>query len=120
MQQVLEQQVCLFAISDKDTQGGIKLELVGLRHRYYMDDNAIHVDNIEIRIPIAKSINMDELRLKAIDTLKQKQKQVTLDAAVRIQELQRKIEDLQLLEYRPTTGEEDGRRADADEASVFG
>jgi len=101
MNQFLEQSVCLFAVSDKEAENGLKLVIINKDHRYWMDDNAIFIDNIVVRFPIAKSIDMQELRLKAIETLKDKQRKARLDAAEKIAALQVKIDQLLLLEYKP-------------------
>lgn len=90
----------VFLCPDKNDDSGIKIRLISEHHRYYMSDNDVRIgdQNIECYIDIPDE---RELLLKAVETLKEKQKKIYADAEQQVGKIQKRIEQLLLLEHKP-------------------
>ena len=95
--------ICIYAVPDKEEPKGFRLQCCPDKIRWYMSDDAILLCTQEnvfyVDIPDEKT-----LILKAVETLRDRQKQVLANAQVSIDQLQEKINNLLRLEYKPLQG----------------
>jgi len=87
----------LFAESDIKSPTGMSFFLVPQRYEYYPGDECIKLGEVEVTYLYPMKLSEEELRKKAIETLKDKQQRVMAEAFKRTQALEIKINQLLLL-----------------------
>ena len=94
------QKVKVYAVPNVESEKGYVMEIIPERFWYCMDDDSIALGEHEVSVMVDIP-NEQELILKAIDTLQEKQKRIKAQAERDCQRLQAKINDLKRLEYKP-------------------
>lgn len=93
----MKQDCYIFAVPDPSKNDGFRLELVPENLIWYMADEDIKLELISIPFKTSEEIDLDSLRVKAINTLKDKQTKIMADAQFERNKLQEKINSLLLL-----------------------
>lgn len=112
----MKEKLTLCVEHDENTPGRLKFFLISPRHEWYLHDNK--------QIKIAKDIEVeyeppqmseDELRLKAVEQLRDRQKRVRADASKAIADLDEQINKLMLITYQPESVEVSAPASPADD-----
>jgi hypothetical protein len=90
-----------FARPDEQEPNGFKLILVDKDMRYWMNDEDINIATVPVEYFPPENMNKEELVLKAIESLRDKQKQILANAQRHVDQLNEKINQLQMLTYQP-------------------
>jgi len=95
----MKEKMILFAESDNDSESGIHLFLVPERWEFLPSDECIKLETVDVYYEASVNTTSEALRLKAIETLRDKQQRVIAEAEKKRAELEKKIEALLLLTY---------------------
>lgn len=94
-----KQKLFLVASNDSDSPSGFRIEGVAHRHQWYLSDEDIKLGEVEVEVPHPSNLSVADLRLKAIATLQEKQRNARVEAQKIVNSLQEKIQALQQLTY---------------------
>lgn len=82
-------------------EGKLEYFLIAQRHRWSLyDDAQVIIGDQEVFFEMP-TLTDTEVRLKAVEQMRERQKNVRAEAAVKIAELDEKIQKLMLLEHKP-------------------
>ena len=105
---MLTETMCIYAVPDDNEEIGFKFRLIPKRRKWWMNDNDICVGETEVSYSPPSNMTKEQLVMKAIETLKDKQKETMANAQLKYNSLQAKINKFQLLTHQPTETEIDG------------
>lgn len=97
----MKEKCFIFVEGDSNSDDGMNFFLVPARYEYYPDDEAVKLEEIEIEYSLSGELTKNDIRLRAIKTLQDKQNRAIADAEKSRIALQGKIDKLILLEYIP-------------------
>ena len=89
----------LFIAPDKESERGFNYRIVPSYFRWIAGDDWIKVGDVNIDYVIPNDMTEDELRQKAINTLKEKQERVIAEAVVEKGKLQKRIDELLMITH---------------------
>ena len=72
---MLKEQMCVYAVPDENESIGFRFQLVPKNKKWWMDDVDVCVGETEVEYSPPSDLTKEQLVLKAIETLKDKQKQ---------------------------------------------
>lgn len=91
----------IWAIADADEKEGFKLRLVPPEYSWYMGSTDVKVGTTSVQYMPPDNMSREEMCIKAVATLKEKQVQVRARAELEINKLEARIQELLLLTYNP-------------------
>jgi len=94
---ITSEKMFLFVESDASKDTGMNFFIVPDRYEYYPNDEQVKLSEIEIKYKIPEGISEQDIREKAIKTLRDKQERVVAEAEIQRQKLQVKIDGLLML-----------------------
>lgn len=94
-----KQKLILVASNDKDSPTGFTIVGIAERHQWYISDEDIKLGEVDVEVPHPNNLSVADLRLKAIMTLQEKQRNVYAEAQRAVNRLQERIQSLQQLTY---------------------
>ena len=99
---MLKETMSIYAVPDSQESIGFKFKLIPQEKKWWMHDEDICVGEVEVEYDPPSDMTKDQLVLKAIETLKDKQTQAMASAQVKYNELQEKINKLTLISHNPS------------------
>ena len=91
----------VWAIPDHNAEEGYVLDLVPGRHRYYMSEDCVMLGTTSVSFSSPENMSREEMAIKAIETLREKQKGIEADAHRRVMKLEERIRSLLMLTHQP-------------------
>lgn len=99
---MIEKTLKLYIRPDRDEEQGFKYFLLDPAFGYQWTQEAdIEIGEVAVQFIIPEMLTDDDLRLKAIETLKKKQEAIKANAYKEIQGLQERIDKMMLLTHQP-------------------
>lgn len=93
-----------YARPDLESKTGFKLMLIEKDQRYYMESDDVCIATVPVEYFPPEEMNYEEFIKKAIESLRDKQKQVLATAELEVQRLEEKINNLMMLpHFKPDT-----------------
>lgn len=96
-----DKQMHLFVRPDSESKSGMLFFLVPDHMRYWTSSSDVRIGQTEVLFDIPDDLSEDQLREKAIETFRDKQKEIRAQAHKEVIELEEKIRELQLLTFVP-------------------
>lgn len=96
-----KEEMLLYVEADAEQESGIRFYLVSSLHQFYMGDESVKLCNVIVEYEHPNSLNEEQIRTAAIQTLKEKQERIIASAQLKKVELQKKIDKLLLITYQP-------------------
>ena len=97
----IQAKMLCYARPDESAEFGFNLLLVEPVMKYWMSDTDICIDTVPVEYLPPNNMSREQLILKAIETMRDKQKQILARAEREVQHLEERINQLQLLTYQP-------------------
>ena len=92
----------LFVRPDSTADSGMEFFVVPEHMRYWASGNDnVRIGETDVLFSIPDNLSEDELRQKAIETFRDKQKEIRAKAHKQVAELEEKIRELMLLTFQP-------------------
>lgn len=91
----------IWAIADAAEKDGFRLRLLPPEYSWYMDTTDVKVGTTSIQFITPDNMSREEMAIKAIATLKEKQTEIRARAEMEINKLEARIQELLLLTYNP-------------------
>ena len=91
----------LFVRPDSGADSGMEFFLVPEHMRYWAGSSSVRIGETDVVFSIPDNLSEDEMRQKAIETFRDKQKEIRAQAHKEVEELEQKIRELTLLTYQP-------------------
>lgn len=95
-----EEEMHLFVESDTEALNGMKFFLVPKRYRWATNDEQVKIEDVVVTYGLPNDLTQDQIRLKAVETLREKQERVIAEAQKQKVFLQEKIDNLLLLTHQ--------------------
>lgn len=92
-------EMIIFAVPDKEAESGFITRLVSKFHRYYMGNDCVELENVDISYE-EPDLTRGELVAKAVETLRNKQKNAIAEAERLSTDLQVMIDRLLMIEHK--------------------
>ena len=98
---MIEAKMLVFARPDPEEKSGFKLLLIEPDFKWWMKSEDVRIDTVSVRYRAPDNMSHEEFIRKAIESLRDKQKQVQAEAALKMAKLDEQIKSLLLLTYQP-------------------
>lgn len=98
---MLTEKMAIYAVANRHAEMRFDFTLVPAKKTWWMHDDDIKLEEIEITYDPPQGVTKEQLMLKAIDTLKGKQQHAMAQAQLKVNELQAKIDELMMLTHQP-------------------
>lgn len=105
MRKSINKKMCLYARPNDDSESGFDWLLIEERHRWFMNDHDVMMDTVVVEFFPPEDMSTDEITMKAIETMREKQKQIRADANMRVNKLEAKINNLLRITHQPEQSE---------------
>ena len=92
----------IWAVSDSESEKGFRLELIPARFEFFMSDSEVKISEGEAFFDSPPDMTEQDMALKAISTMEEKQKRIIADAQMKAIKLQEKINNLKRLTFVPS------------------
>ena len=90
----------IWAVSDPDEKEGFKLMLMPPEKKWYMNESDVRIDTVVVQYAPPEGMDREQMAMKAVETLRDKQKQIQAEAQKRITKLESKINDLLMISHQ--------------------
>ena len=97
MSKSIQEKMTIFVRPDSANEKGFKVMAVNDVHKYWMTDEDINVGDAVVEYELPEDMTHESLALKSIVTLKERQQKVRADAEVKIQNMEKKINQLLMI-----------------------
>ena len=101
--EIVNEKMFLYARPDADEDNGFKLILVPEIFKYYTDASDVMIDVVSVEYMPPGNLSYQEMVIKAVETLRDKQKQILASAHRSIAQLDDKINTMLLLTHQSTS-----------------
>lgn len=91
----------IWAIPDVEAEDGFVLNLIAQRHKYYMSEDCVMLGTTSVSFAPPENMSREDMALKAVETLREKQKGIEADAHRRVMKLEQRIRSLLMLTHQP-------------------
>jgi len=95
--EIVDQKMFLYARPNEDAENGFQLILVTEQFRYYMHDENVLLDTVVVEYMPPVDLSYEQMIVKAVQTLRDKQKQILAESHRKIAQLDEKINKMLLL-----------------------
>lgn len=102
----------LYVKAEANEPSGMQYYLIHPTHQWYMGDESVKVKKIQIEYEQPDTLDEEQLRAAAIQTLREKQDRVIAEAQLTKVKLQEKIDQLMLITHQPGTSMQVGKIVD--------
>jgi len=103
----LSKEMLIYAVPSDSSPEGFELILMPPEKKWYMNDSDVCVGSTIVSFLPPDNMSRDELAAKAIETLRDKQKQAMAEAQRRCDKLQAQINQLLMISYKKPEAEND-------------
>lgn len=91
----------IWAVADADADDGFRLILVPPEKKWWMNDDDVKIGTETVTYHPPENMSREEMARKAVETLRDRQKQIQAEAQRKVMKLQERINNLLQLTHQP-------------------
>lgn len=101
---MIKESMCIYAVPDPKQKEGFKLELVAPHRKWWMNDSDVMVGVTTVSYEPPEDMSREDLAIKAVETLRDRQKQAMAEAQMKYDKLQVRINELLMITHQSSGG----------------
>lgn len=99
--------MCIYAVPNADAKDGFEMILVPPDRRWWMNEQDVMIGMTTVSFDPPENMSREDMAIKAVETLKDKQKQIMAESQMRINKLQERINQLLLITHHKPEAQND-------------
>ena len=103
----LSKEMLIYAVSNADAKEGFDLMLIPPEKKWYMNDGDVCIGATVVSFMPPENMSREDMAIKAVETLRDRQKQTMAEAQRKYDQLQVKINQLLMITHRQPDAEND-------------